>query len=233
MEDQNQDQFQPVQSELVQNQPQDNYQPPQNRWVGILSLAVIVVAALYFLNVGGVGDWLEGALTPSFSEGVNNNDGGQAAEPLPSVGGVGDKSVSAPEKGKSLVKIVITAGVTDGAVLVSGNSEANLELKQILFHNPSKDSWFLVYDGVRPLSLLDLSASGDKHQLIETEMAALNYDQVRIVFSDIFVVGGQRVGRDRTVDVAGVVVKEGVENIINVRFSMDDPFRPLPFIEIK
>lgn len=223
------------------NQPQPEFKPvsvgndfnnqqPKKKWAGALSLLVIIVAAVYF---AGGGEWLDGKLS---NTDVTEPVAEQKAEGLGDSNSItnsipesGEKT--APVQGKGRAKIMITAGVDEGALLMGGDASVNIEVKKILFHNPTKDSWILVYEGVRPINLLQLNASGENHFLIETDLAALDYDKAQIFFSDVFSVSaqsGQNVSRDRTADLAGVVVKEGEENIINIRFSLDDPYRPLP-----
>jgi len=216
--------------------PQPAFEPPSNdkgaNWVGLVVVVVIIAVILYFAGFWG---WLGSQLKTDqpAEQPTEQTAGGEVKQKTPPGGGetqpAGGAALSALPN-KAATSIVITAGVTDGAVIVSGQPQPTTEIRKVFLHNPYRDNWLLVYDGVRPLDLKQLSATGEKHELLATNLLAIDYDKVRIQFVDLLQRAGQPVPRERFVDLAGVVIKEGQKNTIGIHFDISDPFQPIPQI---
>jgi len=206
-------------------------QPKKSGLSGWLMLLIVVVLGLYF---SGAWDWFG-----SIGTTPDNNNEEQQSEGLPSegvegaeTGEEGNTAIEVPV-GKGHVTFAISAGIPLGAALTSGNLQPNLEIRRISLHNPFRESWVLIYDGIRPLNLTELSASGEKHELISTNLLALDYDKVRIEFVDLFAVNqrnGQNVTRSRVVDMPGISIKGGEQNMVEIFFNIEDPYLPVPVL---
>lgn len=210
----------------------ENPEPKKKKWIGVLSLAVIVIAVLHF---AGLWSWIGDKLAPNSISDEQNIESITEIEDFVEKTSEGEgegETVSEVMVGKGKVTFVISAGFSQGASLTSGNPDENLEIRKVYLWNSSKDSWLLVYEGSRPLDLMQLSATGEKHVLLETNLAALDYTQVRIEFADLLTVSQRdgKVARERVVDMSGVVIKEGEDNIINIWFNLDDINQPIPSV---
>lgn len=242
----------PSQSEQPQPQQQQINLPPSDndsadpfasnsdskKWVGLVALVVLVAAVLYFT---GFWQWMGGWLTGSNSqpaqpqeELVNSNNEEPSQESLipPSreEEGVGNEQQPAIP-GKGDVSLVVSAGVVQGAVLTKGESRPNVEIREVSLYNPAKKEWLLLYKGIRPLDLLQLSASREEHELIATSLAAINYTKVRVKLTDLVRVdkkGEQSISRDRLEELeSNINIAEGKDNTINLWFDVSDAERPV------
>jgi len=61
-------------------------------------------------------------------------------------------------------------------------------------------------------------------------LIAINYSKVKIEFADLLNVDENNVSRVRTVEMDGVNIEEGANNVINIKFNIDDLNKPFPFI---
>lgn len=209
-------------------------EPPQKSgWGSWLALLIVVVLSLYFTDAW---NWLGGA--------DDNNDNKQVEE----VGNIkedGEEDVSEKKlsDNKDIVQLPadaniekghitfsISAGVPSGTSL-SNVSRSDVEMRKVYVFNPYKKDWVLIYDGVRPLSLKDLSVSGDKHDLISFDILALNYEKIKLEFTDILSVDGQKITRDRVAELPGFRVEKNEKNTVNIFFNISDLSMPIPLLK--
>lgn len=204
----------------------------KSRWGTVLTLLVLIVLIFYFT---GGSSWLSDKLGDDVAEDeINNEDIADLGEIL-GEDGIGDedvkelvKSVESIEMGKGQMSLVVSASVAGGALQNDSEGEPTIEIKRVYIHNPFKDSWILVYDGIRPLYLPGLAVTKEKHELINTSLVAIKYDALRVQFNDLFMINGEKVKKDRVVDLGGVSVVEGKVNSVNLMFDLSgDVPRPV------
>ncbi|MFH1759284.1 MAG: hypothetical protein ABH822_01835 [Patescibacteria group bacterium] len=206
-----------------------------SKWFGTLVFVVVVALILYYV---GFWSWLGSSF---FSAPVIEDEQTEEVVDQEGLEGVVDEvdngdgsTLSTPEAdvevGKGRVSFVISAGIPGGAVLTSGDND-NLEIRRVSVYNSYKNDWVLIYEGIRPLDLKKLAATGEKHELIEVDLLAMDYNQVRLEFVDLFDVnGGENVRRERVADLGSISVVEGEDNEVNVWFNIKDEYRPEPVI---
>lgn len=220
--------------------------PPENnggdakKWLGWLSLVVLIIVILYFANGWG---WLSGLLITS--EGPGSEEG-LKTEVTADVSGQleeSDAAVNQPkpaadtEAGKGRISVVVSSFLPGGVTLSTGVADPNIEIRKVYLRNPVKDSWLLVYDGSRPLDLNLLNATGEKHELIATSLAALAYDKIRLEFADLVKIdqrGSQKIAQLRTVDLdlTRPIVRENEQTAINISFNISKPDQPQPTVTV-
>ncbi|HCX45247.1 hypothetical protein CMI37_29100 [Candidatus Pacearchaeota archaeon] len=198
------------------------------KWIWAVIAIIIIAVALQFAGVWNVlGDKLnpegEEEKAEQVEEGEEVKEGEEVEEGA-------NKPAGPVEAGKGKVVFNISAAMSGGNVLVSGEPKPNVEIRKVSVFNPFKNDYLLVYDGFRPLDLRRLTGSSDAHALIETNLIAIDYSKVKIEFADLLNVDENNVSRVRTIEMDGVSVKEGENNVINIKFNIDDLNKPFPFI---
>ena len=196
------------------------------KWIWTVIAIIIIAVALQFAGVWNV---LGDKLNPEGEEQTEQVEGEEVEEGEENKNEV--KQPAGPvEAGKGKVAFNISAGMSSGNIMVSGEPQPNVEIRKVSVYNPFKNDYLLVYDGFRPLDLRRLTGASDIHTLIETNLIAINYSKVKIEFADLLNVDENNVSRVRTVEMDGVNIKEGENNVINIKFNIDDLNKPFPFI---
>jgi len=196
------------------------------KWVWTVVAIIIIAVALQFAGVWNV---LGDKLNPEDEEKTEQVEGEEVKEGEEKEEGA-KKPTGPVEAGKGKVVFNISAAMSNGSIMVSGEPQPSVEIRKISVYNPFKDDYLLVYDGFRPLDLRRLTGTSEMHTLIETSLIAINYTKVKIEFADLLNVDENNVSRIRTVEMDGVSIKEGENNVISITFNIDDLNKPFPFI---
>lgn len=194
----------------------------KSRWGTVLTLLVLIVLIFYFT---GGSSWLSDKLGGDVAKDEIDSEEIADLEEILGEDNVGDanepvQSVESIEMGKGQMSLVVSAGASGKALSNNPDGEPTIEIKRVYIHNPFKDSWILVYDGVRPLYLPGLAVTKEKHELINTSLVAIKYDALRVQFNDLLMIDGEKVKKDRVVDLGGVSVIEGKVNLVNLMFDL-------------
>ena len=199
------------------------------KWIGWLSLVVLMATVLYFF---GFWSWVAGLIPKSGEQTDDEQTEEQITEEVSEQNSESQDDSQSVVMGKGKISLSVSAGINLGATLLKGDSQPNVEIRKVYMHNTVKNSWLLVYDGFRPLDLNLLGATGEKHELISTMLAAVEYDRIKIEFADLVPIdqkGEQTVSRTRTVELVGpVIIKEGVNHQVNIWFDISDSSEPKP-----
>jgi hypothetical protein len=196
-----------------------------SKWIWTVIAVIIIAVALQFAGVWNV---LGDKLNPEDEEQTEQVEGEEVEEGEEKEGA--KKPAGSVEAGKGKVAFNISAAMSAGNIMVSGEPQPNVEIRKVSVFNPFKNDYLLVYDGFRPLDLRRLTGTSDIHTLIETSLIAINYSKVKIEFADLLNVDENNVSRVRTVEMDGVNIEEGANNVINIKFNIDDLNKPFPFI---
>lgn len=195
------------------------------KWIGWLSLVVLVAAVLYFF---GFWSWVSNLIPKAGDQVIDENPSEELSEELVEEEAPGSVELIPIEKGK--VSLVVSAENLSGATVTKGEPRPNVEIRKVYLHNPFKDSWLLIYEGSRPIDLNLLGATGENHELIATALAAVVYDKMRVEFADLVSIdqkGEQTVARTKTVELEGAIgVEPGISQEINIWFNISDPNEP-------
>lgn len=201
--------------------------PRKSKLLGMVVFLVVVALALQFT---GFWNWLNNSLSVDTSlkndveEVIGNdleedNSDNVSIDTNDATSTMKDTSVSdlVVVPGKGMLSILLTSGVRNGAALTSGIP--TVEINKLYLHNPFKDSWVLVYEGVRPLDLGVLVST--PHELMSTSISALAYDAVRLEYTDL--TKSESENNVTAEFPTGITVVEEKKNVMNVWFNLADP----------
>jgi|GEM_PF-1731735 len=222
--------------------------PKASKWFGALIVIIALLGVAYYSGI-----WEKIAspdTTPSSNEevpGVGVDDtstttstGNNTNTSPATTSAVGAMKGTVPsdtptansvEKGK--LEVFISAGVSGGAALISNPKQPNIEINKISLYNQAKGTWLVVYQGTRPLNLIDLSTKNEGHELILSAISSYTYSKVRLEYKELT---PAQSGREATFE---AVTKDIEQNItfapkkttqLEIRFAIDDHAHPVPMV---